>query len=169
LTVKVIWLFLHERVGIQRCLDSLMAVIILCFLAALMIVSYMPLKKRAVVLHNALYGLEKYKRDLALHWAIEGAWPSDEGDILRIGPDPSVGRGKGLAESAVYESGAIHILTGGEHPVQALTCRPVVLSENPTGPVGWVCGPKLLLDWRWIVRGEDKTTVDASVIPDSLR
>lgn len=146
-----------------------MAIIILCFLAALMIVSYMPLKRKAIVMHNALYGLEKFKRGIALHWALEGDWPSDEGDILRIGPGPSANRGEGLAESAVYESGAMHILSGGEPPVQALTCRPAVLSENPTGPVGWACGPKLLLDSRWIVQGEDKTNVDSFVIPNSLR
>jgi hypothetical protein len=169
LAVKVIWLLLLGRGDIQRLLDLVMSLIILCLLAALMVEFYLPLKGRAVVSHNAIYGLEKFRRAIALQWAIEGTWPSDDNDLMRSGLDASDDAGEGLVESATYENGAIHVRSGRENHTHVLTCRPAVFVENQTGPVTWVCGHKLSLDARWIVQGEDKTTVDPFIIPVSFQ
>jgi hypothetical protein len=169
LAVKVIWLLLLGRGDIQRLLDLVMSLIILCLLAALMVAFYQPLKGRAVVSHNAIYGLEKFRREITLQWAIEGTWPSDEDDLMRTGLDAFDDAGEGLVESAVYENGAIHIRSGRENDMQVLTCRPAVFVENKTGPVTWICGHRLSLDARWIVQGEDKTTVDPFIIPESFQ
>lgn len=110
-----------------------MSILILCLLVMLAAEHYVPLRKKAMVLHSAAYGLNKYKREIAIHWALEGHWPSHEDDVMRVWPAASSGRSEMSAESAVYENGAIHIRSEKVLFDHVLTCPACPLSSMDAG------------------------------------
>lgn len=155
--------------GIQRNVDRLMAIVILCMLAVLMLTFYLPLKKRTVVLSNAILGFEIYRRDIAHYWAIHGTWPDDATQLPLSGSPPVKAATEDETSHVTMENGVIHITSGIELNKDVLSCRPAVIRDNPSGPISWVCGPNRTLESEWSVHGPDRTTLDDHLVPIQLR
>jgi hypothetical protein len=156
--------------GFQRSIELMLVVLTIGILAATMIHAYLPLVSRAKVFNGAIFGFEKYKREIAYHWALYGAWPQNETEMERfyVGvfqkPDEHY-----YVEKAELEGGGIHVFFNNELGNRILSMRPAVLKEDSSGPVIWVCGSSQTGSSAWTLTGADRTTIDSYYIPKSLQ
>jgi type II secretory pathway pseudopilin PulG len=155
--------------GVQRSIERLLVILIIGILAAIMIHAYLPLVSKAKVFNGAIFGFEKYKREIAYHWALSGEWPENESKIELFHSDPFYKEGARYIEKADLENGAIHVFIKNSLAGRVLTCRPAVLNENSTGPVIWICGSGQTGSSAWTLAGPDRTTIESFYIPKSLQ
>ncbi|RKX24902.1 MAG: hypothetical protein DRP47_10670 [Candidatus Zixiibacteriota bacterium] len=151
----------------QKVFDHLLSLLILLLLLCLAIVILMKYQRTALSL-QAIGPLQSAKLDDLYYWNIYGVWPEDTGQAM-AGLDIHKSYPDDIRVKTVIEDGAIHVeFIRGELSGQKISFRPVVPKSDPFGPVHWRTGHDVD-DPDYLVQGSDRTSVEASDIPYSLR
>lgn len=125
---------------------------------------------KAKILHSAVFGFEKYRREISFFRALHGTWPQGDEDIMPFRMAEFGGLEDSRIDSSTLEDGAFHVRFKASRDVFFnLTCRPAILKNNKSGQICWSCGPGPPFDSDWLIQGNDKTTVEAFLIPWGLQ
>jgi len=149
--------------------EHLYVILIIGILAAIAIKSYMPCISKAHVI-SVTGTFDTARRDSQIYYALHGKWPKDINQAIKCGLEKNY---KSLSSNyqTDIENGAISFtfsIKDRRISEKTITVRPVVQSDDPFGPVHWVCGDKGGAK-GWSISGVDRTSVEDRYIPWSLR
>jgi len=149
--------------------ELLYVILIIGILAAIAIKSYMPCISKAHVI-SVTGTFDTVRRDNQIYYALHGKWPKDINQAIKCGLEKSYQSFSDNYQTDT-KNGAISFtfsIKDRRISEKTLTLRPVVQSDDPFGPVHWVCGDK---DGArgWTIFGVDRTNVADRYIPWSLR
>ena len=160
------WLFFRNF----RYLHELLYVILIIgILAAIAIKSYMPCISKAHVI-SVTGTFDTVRRDNQVYYALHGEWPKDISQAIKSGLEKSYQSLSSKYQTDI-QNGAISFtfsIKDRRISEKTITMRPVVQSDDPFGPVHWVCGDKDGAQ-GWTISGVDRTSVEDQYIPWSLR
>lgn len=160
------WLFFRNF----RYLHELLYVILIIgILAAIAIKSYMPCISKAHVI-SVTGTFDTVRRDNHVYYALHGEWPKDISQAIKSGLEKSYQSLSSKYQTDI-QNGAISFtfsIKDRRISEKTITMRPVVQSDDPFGPVHWVCGDKDGAQ-GWTISGVDRTSVEDQYIPWSLR
>jgi Tfp pilus assembly major pilin PilA len=160
------WLFFRNF----RYLHELLYVILIIgILAAIAIKSYMPCIAKAHVI-SVTGTFDTARRDNQVYYALHGEWPKDINQAIKSGLEKSYQSLSSKYHTDI-KNGAISFTFGIKDrriSEKTITMRPVVQSDDPFGPVHWVCGDKDGAQ-GWTISGVDRTSVEDQYIPWALR
>lgn len=149
--------------------ELLYVILIIGVLAAIAIKSYMPCISKAHVI-SMTGTFDTARRDSQIYYALHGKWPKDINQAIKCGLEKNY---KNLSShyQTDIENGAVSFtfsIKDRRISKKTITMRPVVQSDDPFGPVHWVCGDKDDA-LGWTISGVDRTSVEDRYIPWSLR
>lgn len=149
--------------------ELLYVILIIGILAAIAIKSYIPCISKAHVI-SVTGTFDTVRRDNQIYYALHGEWPKDINQAIKCGLEKSY---KSLSSKyqTDIKNGAISFTFGIKDrriSEKTITMRPVVQSDDPFGPVHWICGDKDGAQ-GWTISGVDRTSVEDQYIPWSLR
>jgi len=160
------WLFFRNF----RYLHELLYVILIIgILAAIAIKSYMPCISKAHVI-SVTGTFDTVRRDNQVYYALHGEWPKDISQAIKSGLEKSYQSLSSKYQTDI-QNGAISFtfsIKDRRISEKTITMRPVVQSDDPFGPVHWVCGDKDGAQ-GWTISGVDRTSVEDQYIPWALR
>ncbi|MCP4373026.1 MAG: hypothetical protein GY797_33705 [Deltaproteobacteria bacterium] len=149
--------------------ELLYVILIIGILAAIAIKSYMPSISRAHVI-SVTGTFDTARRDSQIYYALQGKWPKDINQAIKCGLEKDYKSHSSNYQTDI-ENGAISFtfkMKDRRISEKTITLRPVVQSDDPFGPVHWVCGDKNDAQ-GWTIFGVDRTSVEDRYIPWSLR
>ncbi len=149
--------------------ELLYVILIIGILAAIAIKSYMPCISKANVI-SVTGTFDTARRDSQIYYALHGKWPMNINQAIKCGLEKDY---KDLSShyQTDIKNGAISFtfdMKDRRISQKTITMRPVVQSDDPFGPVHWVCGNKDGAQ-GWTIFGVDRTSVEDRYIHWSLR
>jgi len=158
--------------GLQRyCrlknIDHMFSFVIVLLLLCLAIIMLMKYQRTALVV-PATGSLHSVKLDDLYYWNLHGEWPADTQQAMAcLGIHESYP--DAMRMMTVVENGAIHVkFIRGELNGKQISFRPVIPANDSLGPVHWRANRKFD-DSAYLVVGSDRTNIELSEIPRSLR
>lgn len=149
--------------------ELLLVILIIAILAMMAIASYKPCIAKARVI-SVTGTFDTVRRDSQVYYALRGEWPQDASQAIQSGLEKSYENPSNMFRTIVENSAVSFFFDPGIRDVggKTVTLRPVVQSDDPFGPVHWVCGDK---DGArgWTIFGADRTSIEKKFIPWALR
>ena len=161
--------FLPYRKNYRYTHELLYVILIIGILLATAIKSYEPVITKAHVI-SMTGAFDPARRDSQIYYALHGKWPKDISQAVKYALVKSYNV-FGSNYQTDIENGAISFtfdIKDRRISEKIITMRPVVQSDDPFGPVHWVCGDKGGAQ-GWTIFGVDRTSVEDRYIPRSLR
>lgn len=149
-------------------IELMVVVAIIGILASVAIPSYSSYTIRAQVA-EALMLVDELKPSIRDYYKERGAFPEDN-EVAGV-PAPQYLLGQYVAGIDV-DNGAMHVHFGNKIHSRltglTLTIRPVYVTDNPTSPIAWNCGPSPV-PGGMSAAGDDLTDVAAQFLPSVCR
>lgn len=162
-------LLIPLRSGKQRTIELSLVFVVQVILISALLHAYLPMVTRTEVLKGAMFGLERYKREISYHWALYGEWPQNDSGIENFHSDSFEPDDYGRIDHTAIEKGAIQIFFKGNLAGDVLSCRPAIAPADSSGPVIWGCGEINRAPKQWRIQGTSRTSIDPYYIPMDLR
>ncbi|TDR47645.1 type IV pilus assembly protein PilA [Tahibacter aquaticus] len=149
-------------------IELMIVVAIIGILASIALPSYQAYILRAQVT-EAITLTSELKARILEHYRDRGRFPASNAEGGMPRPEQLLGN---YVDRIEVEGGALHARLGNRinsrFVGKVVTLRPIVVTGSPLSPVSWICGHAPVPKGMEAV-GEDKTTVDESLLPSVCR
>lgn len=112
---------------------------------------------------------ESLKASVEAYYRLHKKFPLDNKTAAIPLPEHLIGN---YVKRVTLKEGALHILLGNRINAQikgqTLSIRPVVVSENPSSPIAWICGDAEAVDGMQSI-GENETSIIPQYLPIQCR
>ena len=150
-----------RSIMVHKHAELLFVILIIAVLAVLQMKSYMPVTDSARLLHTSGAVFQYARLDSVIYNAHHGEWPQNNEQALmfEFGMNTDYLSYNDTLEYIQLEDGAVTMKFNEFYPEKIITFRPAVPTDDPFGPLIWVCGSNRSAD-EWLVYGEDRTNIE---------